>query len=293
MKIFISGGTGFVGGHLCGELVAGGHEVTLLSHNRTETVTGSIRMVRGDVSSASDCIAAAAGCDVAINLVGIIREFPLKGITYEQLHVKATENMLAAARENGISRFLQMSALGSRPGAVSGYHRSKYRAEELVMASGLDYTIFRPSLIYGPKDAFVNMIAGFVRSLGVVPVIGDGSYRLQPIAADDVARCFALAIEKSETIGKGYNLCGNDRMNYIELVDAVAAVLGKSCIKVRNPLFVMKLMTPLLEWLPFYPVTSDQITMLLEESICDGSWQETFGFKPVAFREGISGYLQK
>ena len=293
MKIFISGGSGFVGGHLCRELLSSGHSLKLLAHSsRPADVTG-FESVQGDVTSAADCIKAAAGCDVVINLVGIIREFPERGVTFERLHIEATRNMVEAARQGGIKRYLQMSALGSRKGAVSGYHQSKYVAEELVVASGLDYTIFRPSLIFGPKDAFVNMLAGFIRSSPIVPVIGDGKYRMQPISADDVARCFAIALKKPETIGKGYNICGPDRLNYLEIVDAVAKALGRHFVfKMKNPLLLMQLVTPLLEKFPFYPVTSDQITMLLEESICDGSWQDTFGFEPVGFEAGIAQYLR-
>jgi len=293
MKIFISGGTGFVGGHLCRELLARGHQLRLLTHSRRGGEESGIEYAGGDVTSAAECAAGAKGCDAVINLVGIIREFPSRGITYSRLHVEATGNMLAAAQENGISRYLQMSALGSRPEAVSGYHRSKYAAEELVVASGLDYTIFRPSLIFGPKDAFVNMLAGFIRTSPLVPVIGDGLYRLQPIAADDVARCFALALEKPETAGRSYNICGPDRLSYLEIIDVIAKVLGKSFVfKLKNPLLLMRLVTPLLEGFSCYPLTSDQITMLLEESICDGSWQETFGFTPVGFEEGVKRYLR-
>ena len=294
MKIFISGATGFVGGHLCRELLQRGHDLRLLSHRAETARIEQVVYVPGDVTSRDDCIKGAVGCDAAINLVGIIREFPGRGITFQKLHIEATANMIAAARENGISRYLQMSALGSRPGAVSGYHRSKYRAEELLQASGLDWTIFRPSLIFGPKDAFVNMLADFIRNLPLVPIIGDGKYRLQPIAADDVARCFALALEKPVTIGNSYNLCGRDRYSYLELVDTIARVMGKnSILKIKNPLFLMKVATALFEKLPFYPVTTDQITMLLEESICDGTWQETFAFEPVGFEEGVSTYLRQ
>lgn len=294
MKIFVSGGTGFVGGHLCRELIARGHTLRLLCHSRRGDGDGTVEYFNGDIASAADCVKGAAGCEAVINLVGIIREFPSKGVTFGKLHIEATRNMLAAAKGNGISRYLQMSALGSRPDAVSGYHKSKYAAEELVVASGLQYTIFRPSLIFGPQDAFVNMLAGFIRSYSLVPVIGDGKYRLQPISADDVARCFALALEKPDTAGKAYTLCGNDRLNYLELIDLIAKVMGKLfVIKAKNPLLLMKLVTPLLEAFPFYPLTSDQITMLLEESICDGSWQETFGFAPVGLEAGIRQYLQK
>lgn len=293
MKVFISGGTGFVGGHLCRELLSRGHQLRLLAHGRRGTEESGIEYVAGDVTSAAACVNGAKGCDAVINLVGIIREFPARGITFSRLHVDATRNMLAAAQENGIRRYLQMSALGSRPGAVSGYHKSKYAAEELVVAAGLDHTIFRPSLIFGPEDAFVNMLAGFIRNSPLVPVIGDGLYRLQPIAADDVARCFALALEKPETIGNSYNICGPDRCSYLEIIDVIARVLGRRfVIKAKNPLLLMKLVTPLLEGFASYPVTSDQITMLLEESICDGSWQETFGFTPSGFEEGIRKYLR-
>jgi NADH dehydrogenase len=293
MKIFISGATGFVGGHLCRELFSRGHALRLLSHRRTVSGLDGAEYVPGDATSAEDCIKAAAGCDAVINLVGIIREYPGQGVTFERLHIEVTRNMTSAAGQNGIKRYLHMSALGSRPGAVSGYHRSKYEAEELVVASGLDYTIFRPSMIFGPKDAFVNMLAGFIKSFSAVPVIGDGKYRLQPISADDVARCFAIALEKPETIRSSYNICGPDRLNYLEIVDAVAKALGRHFVlKIKNPLTLMQFVTPLLEKFPFYPVTSDQITMLLEESICDGSWKSTFGFEPVGFEEGIITYLK-
>jgi len=293
MKIFVSGGTGFVGGHLCRELLGRGHTLRLLVHSRGKGELAGVEHFPGDVTDGKSCLEGAKGCDAVINLVGIIREFPGSGVTFARLHVEATRNMVEAARQSGIGRYLQMSALGSRPVAVSGYHRSKYAAEELVRASGLDYTIFRPSVIFGRGDAFVTMLAGYIGSLYFVPVIGDGTYRLQPIAAQDVASCCALALEKPETAGKTYELCGKDRLTYLELVDAIGRALGKpSVLKVKNPLFLMKLVTPLLEGFPFFPLTSDQITMLLEESICDGSWRETFGFEPTGFEEGIGGYLK-
>ena len=189
MKIFVAGGTGFVGVHLIKELQKSGHTVRLLLHSR-KTLPGESEQVSGDVTRLESFTESTAGCDAIINLVGIIRETPSRDITFERMHVTATANMLAAATANGISRYLQMSALGTRPSAVSAYHQSKWRAEQLVRDSKLDWTIFRPSLIYGPHDAFVNMLAAQLRLAPVMPVIGSGSYRLQPIHADDVARCF-------------------------------------------------------------------------------------------------------
>ncbi len=293
MKIFISGATGFVGGHLTQELLRRGHELRLLTH-RSRRSTSGIEQVEGDVTRPETLEGAAKGCDAVINLVGIIREFPFKDVTFKKLHIQATANMLAAAQKAGVRRYLQMSALGTRSGAVSNYHQSKWQAEQLVRSTGLDWTIFRPSLIFGLKDAFVNMLASQLRLAPIMPVIGDGRYRLQPIHADDVARCFALALEMPETIGQAYELCGQDCMSYEELLDAIAAALGKSRpFKPHAPLGLMKLIIPVIQKIPLFPITMDQLQMLLEESVCDGSWQKIFGFKPRGFQEGIYEYLHK
>jgi uncharacterized protein YbjT (DUF2867 family) len=294
MKIFISGGTGFVGGHVCRALREQGHELRLLVHRRGGTAESGIEFVEGDVTCLESFAEGVKGCDAVINLVGVIREFPIRGITFEKLHVQATANLLAAAAGNGVSRYLQMSALGTRPAAVSPYHRTKWRAEETVRGSGLEWTIFRPSLIFGPQDAFINMLAAQLRLALVMPVIGSGSYRLQPIHADDVASCFALALKIPATIGQTYELCGNDRLSYEELLDMIAATLGRSRpFKPHLPLGLMKLAIPVMQKIPQFPITMDQLQMLLEESVCDGDWQKVFGFEPRGLQDGIAEYLRK
>lgn len=292
MKIFIAGATGFVGGHLTDALRQRGHELVLLTHSRRRTTEAGFSYVTGDVAQPDSYAAAMKGCDAVINLVGIIREFAGKGITFERLHVDAATAMTGAAQKAGVLRFLQMSALGTRIDAVSDYHRTKWRAEEIVRGSGLAWTIFRPSLIFGPKDAFVNMLARQLRFLPLLPVIGDGNYRLQPIHASDVARCFCEALEKPETAGQTYSLCGPDRLTYRELLDAIAEAMGRSYP--LKPALPLGLMTPLIRVMQnfrLFPITMDQLQMLLEESICDGCWQETFTTPPVPFREGIKVYL--
>ncbi|GFE62213.1 complex I NDUFA9 subunit family protein [Geobacter sp. AOG2] len=293
MRIFIAGGTGFVGEHVTHELLRRGHQVRLLVHRRSAAAEG-VEQIEGDVTRPESFEQGADGCSAMINLVGIIREFPAKGVTFERLHVQATANMLAVAKKAGVRRYVQMSALGTRPNAVSGYHKTKFRAEELVRNSGLEWTILRPSLIFGPKDAFVAMLARQLRLAPVMPVIGSGAYRLQPIHAADVARCFALALEMPVTIGQCYELCGNDRLRYVDLLDAVAAVMGRSApFKPRLPLGVMKLAIPALQNIPRFPITMDQLQMLVEENICDGRWKQTFGFEPKGFKEGIGEYLTR
>lgn len=292
MKIFIAGGTGFVGGHLMQELLQRGHELLLLSHARSGSSRPGVSLVAGDVADPSGYAAALQDCDAVINLVGIIREFPARGITFERLHLQATAAMLQAAKQAGVRRYLQMSALGTRTNAVSRYHQTKWQAEELVRASGLDWTIFRPSLIFGPKDAFVNMLAANLRLAPVMPTFGNGTYRLQPIHGSDVARCFAAALELPETIGQTYELCGADRLSYRELLDAIAEAMGKG--RPWKPALPLGLMQPLiraLQGFSAFPITSDQLQMLLEENICDGRWRTTFAIEPIRFRDGIREYL--
>jgi NADH dehydrogenase len=294
MKIFISGGTGFVGQHVCRELRRNGHELRLLVHHRRGPAEDGITFIEGDISRPDSFADGVSGCDAVINLVGIIREFPGKGATFEKMHVQATAAMVEATGKAGISRYLQMSALGTRESAVSAYHRSKWRAEQLVRESGLKWTIFRPSLIFGPHDAFINMLAAQLRLVPVMPVIGSGSYRLQPIHGDDVARCFARALEMPETIGQCYELCGKDRVSYDGLLDMIAATMGlPSPWKPHAPLALMKMVIPVMQNIPQFPITMDQLQMLLEESICDGEWQKTFRFEPRGLQDGMDEYLRK
>lgn len=293
MKIFIAGGTGFVGEHLVRELLRSGHSVRLLTHGRSVSHPEA-EQVTGDVTRLETFETGADGCDAIINLVGIIREFPSRGVTFERMHVQATANMLEVAARNGVSRYLQMSALGTRPDALSAYHQTKWKAEQLVRGTVLKWTIFRPSLIFGPHDAFVNMLAAQLRLAPVMPVIGSGSYRLQPIHADDVARCFSLALTKPETVGNEYELCGKDRLSYEELLDLIAAVIGRPApFKPHLPLGLMKAVIPFMQNIPQFPITMDQLQMLLEESIGGDDWQNVFCFKPRPLREGIAEYLHK
>lgn len=292
MRIFIAGGTGFVGAHLIGALSDKGHELKLLVHARRSRMADGIDQIVGDVTSPETFEQAVDGCDAVINLVGIIREFPSRGITFERLHVQTTANMLTATRKAGIRRYLQMSALGTRPDAQSRYHRTKFRAEELVRSSGLEATILRPSIIYGPGDAFITMLARQLRLAPIMPVIGSGTYRLQPIHVEDVARCFALALEMPVTVGHCYELCGDNRLSYVELLDTVASAMGKSApFKPRLPLGLMRMIIPIMQRVPQFPITMDQLQMLIEENICDGSWKNVFRFEPRDFQEGIRAYL--
>jgi NADH dehydrogenase len=210
------------------------------------------------------------GCGAIVHLVGIIRVQPARRVTFARLHTEATRNVLVRARKAGVPRYVHMSALGARPGARARYHQTKWAAEDAVRSSGLDWTIFRPSIVFGRGDAFVSVLGKVIRRLPVVPVLGDGRYRLQPIPVEQVAQGFARAIRTPATSRQAYEVAGPVPYAFVDLLDEIARALGRTrARKVHVPLAPVRLATRLHERLPFYPLSSDQLTMLQEESVAD------------------------
>jgi NADH dehydrogenase len=226
-----------------------------------------------------------------IHLVGIIREFPARGITFERLHVETTRNVLGAAQAQGVKRYLQMSANGTGPAATTEYHRTKWQAEEAVRGSALDWTIFRPSLIFGRGGEFVTMLADLIRKLPVVPVIGDGQYRMQPVAVAQVAESFVRALTMPETVGRIYLLGGGESYSYDEILDLTGKAIGRDQVtKLHQPLFMVKPMIKMMEHADSFPITSTQLEMLLAGNVCDtAEWAAAFGIEPISYAEGIRG----
>jgi NADH dehydrogenase len=212
-------------------------------------------------------------------------------MTFERLHVEATGNVLAAAAAQGVKRYLHMSANGTGPTGTTGYLRTKWLAEGAVRASGLDWTIFRPSLIFGPGGEFVTMLADLIRKTPVVPVIGDGLYRMQPVAVEQVAASFVRALAMPETTGQCYLLGGGASYSYDEILDLTAKAIGRDHVtKAHQPLFMVKPMIRLMEHSEHFPITSEQVEMLLEGNVCDtAAWTKAFGITPVSYAEGIGG----
>lgn len=295
MKVFVTGGSGFVGAEVIRQLLAAGHEVRSLVHSKTVTSSNpQLELWPGDATQMETLQGGLAGCDAIIHLIGIIREFPDKQVTFQRLHVDATRNILAAAKEQGVCRYLHMSANGTRRDGVAEYHKTKWAAEELVRASGLDATIFRPSLIFGPGDAFVNMLAAIIRRTPIVPVIGDGEYQMTPVAVSNVATGFVRALTQPESIGEIYHCCGPQTFTYNQLLDEIARALGRSGItRIHQPVLMMRSLSALLEGMSFFPITSGQLTMLLEGNVCDPQpWAQTFAIELTPFNDGIRQYLQ-
>ena len=295
MKVFVTGGNGFVGTEVIRQLLGAGHEVRSLVHSRTAGATAAgLELWPGDATRPETLQGALAGCEAVIHLIGIIREFPEKQVTFQRLHIDASRNILAAANEQGVKRYLHMSANGTRPDGVAAYHKSKWQAEELVCASSLDATIFRPSVIFGPGDAFVNMLATIIRRTPIVPVIGDGEYQMSPVAVANVATGFVRALTQSESIGEIYHCGGPQTFTYNQLLDEIARALGRSGVtRIHQPVLMMRSLSTLLEGMSFFPITSGQLTMLLEGNVCDPQpWAQAFSIELTPFAEGIRQYLR-
>jgi NADH dehydrogenase len=284
--LLITGGTGFVGRYLTARLVAEGEAVRVLARRRAEAPGAQV--VTGDVTDAPCLLSAVEGCQAVIHLVGIIREG--RGQSYRNVHARGTANVVEACRQAGVPRLLHMSALGTRERAASRYHQSKWEAEQLVRASGIDATIFRPSVIFGTGGEFLPMIRRLVAAPPVIPIIGNGMSLLQPIWVEDVVSCFVGALRKDDTAGHSYELGGPETYGFEQLVDLVAETDGIEKPKAHLPVWLMRIAAGIGGRLTSsFPLTPDQLTMLLEDSCCDiAEMRQTFEIEPASVRDHLT-----
>lgn len=289
MRVAVTGGTGFVGRHVIERLLRREHEVRVLA--RTPNAHGWMRdrdgltLVAGDLETPDALRELVLGADAVIHLVGVITEVGRQ--TYERVHVQGTRQMLAVSRSAGVRRFVQMSALGARPDAgATPYHRSKAAAEELVRTSGMPHAIIRPSLVAGPGNEVLKLLVNMLRMSPIVPVIGNGLYQLQPIAADDVAECFARAVEDDAIVGT-FDIAGRAPLTYHQMLDELEDALGVRRRRVAVPVTVVRFSAYAGMVLPHLnPITPDQLQMLLEGNTTPrNAVNSTFGVKPLPFAE--------
>lgn len=285
MRVFLTGATGYVGRHVARNLVRAGHTVSALVRRGSEgklpeEVRPHTAIVEGRLERPDTYRKALQVCDAVVNLPGLLRESPTKGITFEKVHFLGTKLLVDEARGNHMVRFLQMSALGVRSGASAKYQETKFRAEEYLKESGVRWTIFRPSIMFGnEKEGLPNFIS-VLRDLltmapFVVPVPGNGKYLFQPVAVQNVSEGFVKALENDSSVGKVYDVAGPDRYTYDGLLDMVSYVTGRNKLKIHQPMWLVKTLATLFGRFAFFPVTRDQLRMLEEGNISD-RWTEFF-----------------
>lgn len=294
MKVLVAGGTGYIGVPVVRTIITHGHQVRVLSRQRppAELSALGVEWMPGDIvrTSQTDLVKTFETCDAAVNLVGIIREDVPTGRTMSAVHHLGSENFVRAAKAHGaLQHYLHMSALGSRPHAVSKYHRSKWEGERAVVESGLPFTIFRPSVVFGmggPGPNFLRQLADLVQSVPIVPIIGGGDSKLQPVSVQTVAEAFATSLDDTNAVGQTYDLAGPDVLSYQDILTRVAESLSKPLRTIHIPLVAMKTIAARLERYPWFPITMDQLVML-EEGNTSASWRSVYsdlGLKEIAFR---------
>jgi NADH dehydrogenase len=304
MKVLVTGGTGFIGRAIVDALVNSGHLVRVLVRNPASTaathlaIRSGIELRQGDLLSFTSLSGCASGMDAIIHLVGIIGE--IGASTFENVHVQATRNLLHfALGETTVRHFVHMSALGTRPNAASRYHQTKWEAETAVRTSGLPYTVFRPSLVFGPGDRFVNLYARFVRKSPVVPLLGRKDTLFQPVAVRDVAAAFVAALNEPRAYGQSFDLCGPDRLTLRLMVEIIMRTLGRHRLLVRIPTPIARLQAGILECLyprlfrEPSPLSRDQLIMLQEDNV--GNPQpavDALQLKLTRFSTGIASFLR-
>ncbi len=302
-SLFITGATGFVGtgimralGRTRGQAPIGPYaNMTIRSLVRKPgDAQAGVEPVVGDVTVPASLAGKLDGIDTVIHLVGIIEEEG--NATFDSIIRQGGVNVINEAARAGVKHFILMSALGAQDNPDYQYHQAKFRAEEALKASGLTYTIFRPSVVFGEGDGFITVLAGLVRAAPIIPVAGSGKSKFQPVQLDDVASSFAYAVSHPvETADQTYELGGARPYTYERILDVIAAELGKKKPKVHLPVGLVKTVVQLSSPLPKAlrpPVTMEQLKMLgLDNSTDDSATERLIGRKPVALEDGI-GYIR-
>jgi uncharacterized protein YbjT (DUF2867 family) len=271
MKILLTGGTGFIGTSVRKQLKALGHDVRLMvrpqSVNKIDPREG-FDILPADVLDTHACLRATAGCDAVIHLVGIRREDPREGITYEAMHTEASYAIFDAARRQDVPRGIYLSAVGARPDSQSAYHRTKFEAEEILRQTGMRWTIFRPSVVFGPGDEFHPLVADLVHR-PVVPVIDGGKSLMQPVALSNLTGPIARAVSMPETQGKIYEVGGPERVAFIDIMYKVARHYGVWPNTLSVPSRFAKPMVKFAQRFRSFPLTLEELYLLLEDNVCD------------------------
>lgn len=288
--ILVTGGTGFIGRRFVARLVEDGQATQTFSRGQRQAeLPAGVERAHGNVVTGEGLSEAMAGAERAVHLVAIIREG--RGQTFDGVIRQGTERVAEAAGAAGVQKLVYVSAIGARDDPTYPYLIAKWRAEQAVINSGLNYTVLRPSIIFGEGDEFINALAGLARR-PVVPIAGDGRSRFQPLWVEDLVSCIVACLNDGSHDRETVEVGGPEQFTYEELVDIVMRELRVSRRKVHVPLMVMRPLARLMEWtLPRPPVTVEQLKMLALDNVAEpDAVPEAFGFQPRRLAEGI-GYI--
>jgi NADH dehydrogenase len=292
LPVLVLGGSGFVGRHVVNRLVEAEWRVIVPTRRRERAKAlfplPTVEVIEADVNDATVLGRLATDAAAVVNLVGILHE--RDGETFDRAHVDLARSVIAVCKAIGVRRLVHMSARNADRNAPSRYLRSKGEAAEAVGASGLDWTMFEPSVIFGRGDSFLSLFARFARAFPVLPLAGAG-VKFQPVYVGDVAHCFARALELDATIGRRYALCGPKVYTLRELVRYAAETAGapRPIVPLSGAFATMQ--AAFLERMPGTPMTRDNLASMRVDNTCAGPFAEEFGIVPTALEAIAPSYL--
>ncbi len=293
-SVCIIGGSGFVGRSVAEQTAARGIRVRVVTRSapraRDLLVLPTLETMVADPNDDPALARCLDNMDAVVNLVGILH--PTGRATFASTHVELPRRIARACRTAGVRQLLHMSALGASASGPSQYLRSKAAGEEAVRAAGaeLPFTIFRPSVIFGEHDRFLNLFALLARVSAVIPLACAGA-RFQPIWVEDVARAFVSSLGEPRALGSTYELCGPRAYTLEELVRFVAATLGHPRRVVALPAGIATLQAMVLEHLPGKLLTRDNLRSMSVDNVCAGPFPQVFGFEPAPLEAIAPEYL--
>ncbi len=294
-KVCILGGSGFVGRHIVGRLCEHGREVRVPTRNldraRHLLVFPTVALEQANIHQPGELERQFEGMDAVINLVGILHE--RKRGDFERAHVELPGKVIEACRAAGVKRLLHMSALGASIDGLSRYQRSKGEGEALALAAhgtDLAVTVFRPSVIFGPEDSFLNLFARLLQWAPAFP-LGSPDAKLQPVWVGDVARAYADSLDNPATFGQRYDLCGPAVYTLRQLVEFVAKIRGLERRIIPLSDEMSSLQASLLGLLPVKMLTHDNYLTLKTDAVCACPFPPVFGIEPAALEAEAPRYL--
>ncbi len=308
MKVALLGGTGFVGSYIIDELLNHKHKPSVLVRKNSlkKLLQGdSCKIIEGDLSNHDALKKLIKSSDIVIYSIGLVREFPHKGITFQETQFDGVKKAVDLAKEFDINRFILVSANGARLDGTK-YQSTKYLAEEYLKQSGLEWTIFRPSLCFGDprgsgRPEFCTQLKKDMLSLpipspsfhsGLLP-INAGKFALSPIHIENVAEFVVKSIEIDTAKNKTYKL-GGETYYWKDLVPTMAAAYGKKKWMVPAPAIAVKALAMFFQRFAWFPITVDQLTMLMESNVCDSKdYFELFKIEQIPYNTETLSYLKK
>jgi len=299
-RVTVFGGTGFIGRHLVRRLAKGGARIRAVTSDPERAMSlkplgdpGQIVAQRGDLRDPATVAAAIAGAEMVVNLVGIL--YPRGGAGFAAIHVEGARHVAEAAREAGARRLVHVSALGADPRSPSEYARSKAAGEVAVRAAFPGATVIRPSVVFGRDDQFFNRFAELARFSPVLPLIGGGKTRFQPVYVGDVAEAIQRVLADPTTAGETYELGGPQVFTLRELFKIVLQATGRSRLLVPLPFWLAGFEARFLEWWPKPPLTRDQVKLLTRDSVVGRKARglADLGIAPTAVAAVVPAYLAR